>query len=208
MADQSKSTKWEELEKAAYLAHIQKLEKNINHWIERFDYENNQWSSQHDIDAWHAQCEVRELDQKIIALRAELEKLELAKLSAQKAMRKFKRQDAKLRPQTRSRPKIDPERQQVARKFTSLWVASLMQVVGAKSVSELQTLIPGSSKMNWGRWKSQKSTPTPNHLTKLLSGVHHGKQLIDLPTNPLPQELLKLIISASSMKIVFREDSQ
>jgi hypothetical protein len=96
------------------------------------------------------------------------------------------------------RPEKSPGGQEIALKFMSQWVKSLMEALDVQSCAKLEEYINGSSQRNWLRWLSSQAVPNRKNLLKLLTseimeGDYKGKPLHNVPTQPEYEKLLVVV---------------
>lgn len=173
--------------------------KDIRYWLKKFKSEEGRWTSAFEIYAWDARSDIDIANQKIAALQKVIERQKLFIQSAERIINKNKRHEAAMRASKKiGRPEKSPERQEVALKFTSQWVQSLMDALNVKNCTQLETTIDGNSRRNWERWLKRERVPTHKNLSELLNaeitqGSFKGKPLHDVTTNPKHNDLLSLI---------------
>lgn len=187
------------LEQAAYQAAREESMKDIRYWLEMFKSEEECWTSEFEMYAWDAQSDIDIANQKITALQKVIEKQKALIQRAERIISKNKRHEAAMRASKKiGRPEKSPERQEVALKFTSQWVQSLMNALKMTNSAQLESAIVGSSQRNWRRWLNGQAVPTRKKLSELLSaeitqGSYKDKPLHDVTTNPRHNDLLSLI---------------
>ncbi len=180
-------------------ARLEEEMKDIRYWVDLFRHKDGGWASRFEMDAWSAQCDIDVANQKIIALQKVIEKQKALIQSTERIISKNKRHEAAMRKSKKiGRPEKSPERQEVALKFTSQWVQSLMDALKMSNSAQLESAIDGSSQRNWRRWLNGQAVPTRKKLSELLNaeitqGSYKGKSLHDVTTIPKHNDLLSLI---------------
>ena len=183
-----------------YQAHLQldieEKERDINHWIEEFEFDRKRWTSIYESDAWYAQKDINEALKKIRALEDEIGNQKDVISKSEIVIEEFKAH--KVSTKKMGRPKISSDRHGIAKKFTSQWVKSLMRTLEIDSCAKLAEFVAGSNQMSWGRWQKEKAAPPYNHLltfgyAEITDGKYSGKQLQDVPTRPSFDDLKSLI---------------
>ncbi len=177
----------------------QKELRSIGYWIKKFELDNQCWSSEFDMCAWDAQCDIDVAQRKITGLQLIIEQQNALIRSFQRVIKMNKRREAELTRTDKSgrRPKVN-ERQEVALQFTSKWVQSLMDAFQVKNCAQLEGTIEGSSQRNWNRWLSGQAVPTSKSFTalqasKIARGHYEGQPLQAVETIPSSDDMLKLI---------------
>ena len=184
---------------ASALEECEEKMKDIGYWLDQFRSEDGLWSSEFEMHAYDAQCDIDIANQKIAALQKIVEKQKSFIRDAELIIKRNKRHEASIRASNKiGRPEKSTIRQEVAIKFTSQWVQSLIDALDVKSCAQLETVIDESNERNWRRWRSGERVPTHNNLSKLLNaeimeGSYLGKPLHEVPTIPEHNDLLKLI---------------
>ncbi len=173
--------------------------KDIRYWLKEFKSEEGLWTSEFDVYAYDAECDINIARLKIAALQKIIEKQEALILDCDRIIKKNKRLEASVMPSKNiGRPEKSTERQEVALRFTSQWVQFLMDALDIKNCAQLEAFIDGSSQRNWRRWLSSQAVPTRKNLSELLTaeirqGRYKGKSLHNVPTTPEHNDLLALI---------------
>lgn len=186
-------------ELAMYEEHQRETEKDIRHWIDLFKSKDRGWSSEFEMHADEAQGDIDVANRKISELHEIIEKHKASILSAERIIRRNKRHEAEMRASKKiGRPEKSLERQNVAIRFTSQWVQSMMDALDVISCSGLEYAIIGSSQRNWRRWLNGDAVPTGKTLvelakTKIKSENFKSSKLEDLPTSPRLADLLALV---------------
>jgi hypothetical protein len=172
----------------------------IGYWIRRFESENRNWSSEFAVAAWDAESDINVANRKIQELQGLMEAQQEHIHYLTGILRESKRRDAQLdsRYGKAGRPKMSPERQGIAQKFTVAWVASLKNLLAVKSYARMEEMVSGTSQRNWRRWGSGEAVPTLTTLAdiqtaKVARGRYKGQSLKDLATTPAYDELVKLV---------------
>lgn len=188
-----------------YEAWVEEEENRIRHWIDSFSKTNNghTWSSQFDMHAWRKQCIINEANDKIRQLREAIQNLENVKNGAKLSIQELKEAETKHHKNPPHRQKQSKDKQTIARKFTSIWVQSLMNSLGIdghlEKYSMMQSMVKGSDRVNWRRWALEKNQITKTSLTDLLEnskitqGKYKGEFLRNVPVNPAHNDFLTLI---------------
>lgn len=180
-------------------ARLEEEMKDIRYWVDLFRHKDGGWASKFEMDAWSAQRDIDIANQKIAALQKVIEKQKGLIQSAERIISKNQRHEAEMRASKKiGRPEKSLERQEVALKFTSQWVQSLMDALKMNNSAQLESAVDGSSQRNWRRWLSGQAVPTRKNLSELLNteitqGSYKGKLLHDVTTNPKHNDLLALI---------------
>lgn len=184
---------------AQELARHEEEMKDIHYCLKKFKSEKGKWTSEFDIYAYEAECDINIARLKIAELKKIIEKQEALIFECNRIIKKNKRLEAAIIPSNRiGRPYISSERQEVALRFVSQWVQSLIDELQVKNCAQLETCIPESNQRNWRRWLGGDAVPTSNNLTDLLSaevrqGRYKGQPLHNVPTTPEHNDLLSLI---------------
>jgi hypothetical protein len=184
---------------ASALTECEEKKKDIDYWLNQFISEDGCWSSEFEIHAYDAQCDIDIANQKIAALQKIIEKQKSLIRDAELIIKRNKRHEATMRASNKiGRPEKSAKRQEMSKKFTSQWVESLIDVLDVKSCAQLEIVIDESNERNWRRWRSGERVPTHNNFSKLLNseimeGPYIGKLLHEVPTIPRNNDLLKLI---------------
>ena len=181
------------------LAEALERRNRIGYWINKLDAERTNYSSRYDVVAWDAKDDIDATNQKIEGLMEFVDAQRSLVARLQKIWRKNIKLDASVNGRSNAgRPKQMAERQDLARKFTSQWVQSLMLALAAPSGAALESLVSKSSQRNWQRWLTGHASPTQASLVKLLKsqithGALQGQRLGEINTTPTCDELLSLI---------------
>jgi hypothetical protein len=180
-------------------AHRQAQMDGIDHWIMQFESADRRWSSEFDMNAWEAQCDIDVARRKITGLQEIIDKQHALIRVFERVIKVNKRREAELTGTDKSgRPPKLVERQEVALKFTTQWVQSLMDTLQVSSCAQLETKILGSSQRNWSRWLSGQAVPTSKSFadlqaSKITHGRYEGQPLQAVDTTPPSTDMLKLI---------------
>lgn len=180
-------------------AKLEEKQKSIQYWLDFYYHDEDRWTSEYDMHAWHAQEDIDIANQKIAALQKIIEKQNALIEKAGHVVRRNKLHEAAMRASKKiGRPEKNTERQSVAVRFIAQWVQSLKDALNAKSCAQLEVMIAGSSQRNWRRWLNGEAVPTHKTLSELLNeeitqGQYKGKPLIQVTTNPATGDLLTLI---------------
>lgn len=186
-------------ELAMYEEHHRETEKDIHHWIDLFKSNDGNWTSEFAMYAEEAQSDIYVANRKISELQEIIEKQKALIQRAERIIRRNKRHETEMRASKKiGRPEKSLERQNVAIRFTSQWVQSMMDALDVISCSGLESAIIGSSQRNWRRWLNGERVPTGRTLvelakTKIKSENFKGSKLEDLPTSPRLVDLLALV---------------
>jgi hypothetical protein len=158
----------------------------------KFLFHSRNGDSIEKTDALRNQEMINKAKRNIRELQAEIEKWEQIINISSRAIRKYKRHQ-KDEPSNRSgRPARSEYREQVVKKFTMQWVASLMDVLevkGCGSKQGLEMLVPTVNERKWRRWLNGESIPSYSNFEQLLSenisrGKYSGKVICDVPVTP------------------------
>jgi len=178
--------------------HQAKLD-GIDYWITKFEYADKCWSSEFDIYAWEAQCDMDVANRKITGLQEIIDKQQALIREFERVIKVNKRREAEINGTDKSgRPPKLVERQEVTLKFTVRWVQSLMDTLQVSSCAKLEETIFGSSQRNWSRWLSAQAVPTSKSFailqaSKITRGRYEGQPLQAVETTPASADMLKLI---------------
>jgi hypothetical protein len=184
---------------ASELAELEEDMKDIRHWLREFLIEDKCWTSKFDMHAYYAQCDIDIANQKIVALQKIIRKQKSFIQEAELIIKKHKRHEAAMRASNKiGRPEKATKRQEIAIKFTSQWVQSLIETLNVDNCVQLETIVKESNQRNWRRWLRGDAVPTHTNLSALLNseikqGIYKDKPLHVVPTNPEGNDLLKLI---------------
>lgn len=186
-------------ELAMYEGHQREKEKSIQYWIDLFESQDGSWTSEFEMYADEAQGDIDVANRKISELQEIIEKQKALIRRAERILRRKKRHEAEMRASKKiGRPEKSLDRQNVAIRFTSQWVQSMMDALDVISCSGLESEIIGSSQRNWRRWLNGETVPTGKTLvelakTKIKSDNFKSSKLEDLPTSPRLADLLALV---------------
>lgn len=171
----------------------------IDYWITQFESTDRGWSSEFDIYAWEAQCDMDVANRKITALQEIIDKQQALIRGFERVIKVNKRREAEISGTDKSgRPPKLVERQEVALKFTAQWVRSLLDVLQVSSCAQLEATIFGSSQRNWSRWLSAQAVPTSKSFailqaSRITHGRYEGQPLQAVETTPASADMQKLI---------------
>jgi hypothetical protein len=175
---------------------------DINFCINLFCSQKGAYTSLLDIDVDRAEHDIKRAKKRIRELHAEVEKQETIIRDAMKPIRKFQKYERALKKRAPGRPKISELKEQqwqrdIAKKFVSQWISSLMAALLITSCGELAKIV-GSQKMTWWRWQNKKTLPPSSYLESLLdfeikSGEHKSTKLSDIQTTPTLIDLIALV---------------
>lgn len=197
----------------AYLASLEQeaervelFKDAINHWIDELRNDqagcesNATWASGAG-DARNAEWDIKRAKQRINELLIEIEKQEEVIRKAQSPIRKFKLNE-KARKDNPNH-EVDDEvakrkqaRKDVARRFVTMWVASLIATLEVNNSAGLAK-VTGINKMTWWRWFNGETVPTFSQLSYMLNekikyGKFPGELIKNLPTYPKLEKLVSL----------------
>lgn len=182
------------------------VEDGIAYWIDEFGLQDRLWRSEYEPDAYHAEQDIKAAKQKINELKKEIEAQEGMIYRAQVPIRRFKNHEKlkKTKSAQLEAAKKKQFRKEVARKFFTMWVASLIQVLEVDSPAGLSR-VTGVNKMAWWRRLHGKTVPPYTQISLLLdTTIKHpnkssqpcpyaGKRLGDIPTYPTSHDLMELL---------------
>ena len=171
---------------------------DLNFVNEYFRFHENRFKSIDDACAYEAQQDIINSKLKIKELQDELEKHEAIIRESEKIVRKLKRHMNAENANKIGRPERSSEKGNVAKKFVSRWVASLMNELEIKSCAKLGKVVSDTNERNWRRWLNRDAIPTYINFEKLLSAkIDHGKfagqPLHNISVTPPHDALLTLL---------------
>lgn len=196
-----------------YQAHLASIEEEkereefhedvISHWIDRFKTDAGLWVSEFEPDAYYAELDIKLAKQEIKALQIKIDEQEAIIRKAQKPIKKFKslekNRKAKLNNKIDESEKIDSKklRKAVARRFFTMWVASLIEVLEVDNSAGLAK-VTSINKMTWWRWFNGITVPPYLQLSDLLNekikrGKYEDSALKNIPTYPRLEDIAFLV---------------
>lgn len=189
---------------AAYQAHVEEQENDIDRMVMAFESANCGWKSFEEMDAWYAQNAINLAKQKIKELQEEIRKQEAIINCSETTVKNFKKSASAEKINSRRRPKRSEFKERIARKFTAQWVESLKNSLEVSSCGKLESLISLPTEVsltgqrNWRRWLNGDAIPTYTTFEKLLSakitaGKFAGESLYNIPVIPNHNSLLTLL---------------
>lgn len=177
-----------ERDNAVHLSHVEQQEQDIA--LMTGVFADDGFNSFEEYDAWSAQKEMNLAKRSIKMRQEEIEKLEKFVNLCETRVQTFKLLYEKNKK--RGRPERSDDKERIARKFISQWVASLKCALEVKSCGKLEDLVSLpteeslTSERNWRRWLNGDAIPTYTTFEKLLSakitgGKYAGKTIYDIP---------------------------
>ncbi|MDI1308438.1 MAG: hypothetical protein PSV17_03275 [Methylotenera sp.] len=218
----------------------EKQESDIDLMIGAFHASKYSWKSLYEVHAYKEQCQINlakqkirdfqieinnqlkiieEAEEKISTFKVNIKEENAAKVKEENAARVKDGNEPK-DSKGRGRPERSEGMENIAKKFITKWVHSLMVELEVSSCTKLQDMICSttvvntinkkSKKMedeiissraterNWRRWRNGETIPTYSTLyiilsAKIESGKYSGKMLLDVPTTPEANALLTLL---------------
>lgn len=169
--------------------------------IATFNIEDKCWKSYEEMEAYNAQGSIYVARQEILKLQAKIKKWEEMIVTSNRKIQKYKRQQKSESSGKPGKPVRSEHREEVVKKFTMKWVASLIDALDAKGCGPkrgLEMLIPSTLERTWRRWLNGDSIPpylTFENLlgTRIAHGKYAGKAILDVPVTPSHDQILTLL---------------
>lgn len=192
---------FEHLRIEAHKAHIEKLENDPAYMAQAFESEDGSWKSFEDMDAYYAQVEINSAKQKIRELLEEINKQEAIINVSKRTIQKYKRLVQADKSNKRGRRTRSEYREEIVRKFTMKWVASLKDALEVKNCgpkSGLEKMVSSTTERNWNRWLKGDAIPLYTTFENLLdlkitNGKYVGEPLCKIPVSPTNNQMLTLL---------------
>jgi hypothetical protein len=218
----------EELTELNRVAHwesfVEQQEADISLMTGHFEYSAFDHMSFEERETYEAQLQISTAKQKIRDLQKEIDRQVIIIEDAEQRIDDFKKQIKEKNVANsrsgRGRPERSADKENIAKKFITKWVQSLMIELEVSSCTKLEEMICATTiisnnhnkngrkfpdqiisskctERNWRRWKNGDAIPTYSTLsiifsTKIESGKYAGKLLLDIPTTPEANALLTL----------------